>query len=389
MKKQNQLIIGKKIKQKLNKQQQTFNRLINKLEKLQSEKEKTAKDLNEKLDYYGKYISPLEIKISSLHSRSAKIFYEFYKTRGEKLSDIDKEALKAMITAQINQFSDFSREEYDDELKEIIEFLEGESYEELVESDFQAIKNDMSETFKEMGFDVDLDDLSSDLSEEEIIRKMFEKVGSVKEQIEDKENAEPKRKKTKKQIEKEEREKEVEEAKHKSIAGIYKSLAKVFHPDLERDAEKQKEKEVLMKRLTAAYKENDLHTLLVLELEWLQKEEDDLEKLSDEKLKIYNQALKEQTEDLEAQIFFTEQHPRYFPLQKYFSFFGVKGLNLKSEKKKLEEKIKWMESDIEDLTSRGKIGKLNEILGIVKDQLRNEDVFGNIRIEDLLENLFE
>ena len=381
MKQKTDLIIGKKTKQKLNPKQRTFNRLIKKLEKLRVEKDKTTAELNEKLNYYGKHISPLELNIAALHKESAKIFHKFYREK-KSFSESDNDILIGMMATQLNEFSKFGSEEPDDELKEIFELIEGESFDEAAESDFQAMKEDMSETFKEMGFDIDLDDFNSDLSEEEMMRKMFEMLGDAKDQAEAKAAAEPKRKKTKKQIEKEEREKQIEEAKNKSIAGVYKSLAKVFHPDLERDAERRLEKEALMKQLTAAYKNNDLHTLLRLELEWLHKEESDLDKLSDEKLEIYNRALKEQTEELEAEIYITVQHPRYFPLQKYARFFGIEGVNLKQEKKNLEAKIKWMAADIEELKGKSSLKKLKEIIRTAKKQLKKQNIF-TISLDDL------
>ncbi len=81
MKQKTDLIIGKKTKQKLNPKQRTFNRLIKKLENLRVEKDKTTAELNEKLNYYGKHISPLELEIAALHKESAKIFHKFYREK--------------------------------------------------------------------------------------------------------------------------------------------------------------------------------------------------------------------------------------------------------------------------------------------------------------------
>ncbi len=381
MKPQKKLIIGTKVKQKLNSQQRTFNRLVKKLEKLRLEKEETAKDLSEKLDFYGKHISPLEDEIASLHSQSTKLFYKFYRER-KTLTTIDRETLFEIIATQLSQFTHFSREQPDEELKEIFEFIEGESYDEAAASDFQSMKDEMSQVFEEMGLDADLDGLDPNLDEEEMARKLFELLENLKQQAEEKATAEPKRKKTKKQIEKEVREKQVEDAKNKDIAGIYKQLAKIFHPDLEQDAKRREEKEVLMKQLTSAYKNKDLHTLLRLELEWLQKEEDNLEKLSAEKLKIYNQALKEQTEELELEIHLLTEHPRYYPLKKYVQFFGLESINLKAEKRTLTEKIKLMKEDLAELSGKKPLKKLNEILRITKKHLKMRNTF-DFDIEDL------
>jgi len=65
------------------------------------------------------------------------------------------------------------------------------------------------------------------------------------------------------------------------------------HPDLEQDAERRRQKETVMQELTAAYRNHDLHTLLRLELEWIRREECDLDRMTEEKLAIYNSVFKE------------------------------------------------------------------------------------------------
>ncbi len=383
MNKKKELIIGKKEKQKLTKLQQAFNRLVKQLEKLRREKEKTEKILSENLDFYGKHIHPLEEQIADLTAISAKTFYRLYNEQ-KILTSSEKEILIELIAGQISRFLSFTRREPDDELKKIFEFVEGKSFEDAAESDFEAMKDDMRETFKDFGVDIDLDDFTSDLSENEIIRKMFEKMGNVQEQFEAQATEKPKRKKSKRQIEKEDRERQIEEAKTKNISAIYKQLAKVFHPDLEQDTERKVEKETLMKQLTIAYKQGDLHTLLRLELEWLQKEEDDLEKLSDEKLKIYNQALKEQVEELEMQIHLAVQHPRFMPLQRYVRFFSIESIKLEYEKKKLQGEIEFMKQDLAELDGEKPIKKIRQIIRETRKEIKNQQMF-SFDIEDFLD----
>ena len=382
MKTQKQLIIGKKATQKLSKLQQAFNRLVKKLENLRQAKEDLAKLLSEKLNYYGKHIHPLEEKIAELHKQSAKTFYRLYHQE-EKLSDSEREVLIDIIDSQMAQFMKFSREEPDPELKEIYEFIAEEDYDESVESDFQAMKADMKETFQGLGIDLDLEDFKSDMSEDELMRKMFEMLNDAKEQAEAQADEAPKSKKSKKQIEREAREKEIEDAKNKDISKIYKQLAKIFHPDLEQDAERKLEKENMMKQLTAAYEKGDLHTLLRLELEWLHKEEDNLEKLSDAKLKIYNQALKDQVEELELEIDLSTEHPRYHPLKKYVKrFFGLESVNLKREKQNLEHDIKYIAEDLAILEGDKPLKKLKAIIRETKQDLKKQQMF-SFDFEDL------
>ena len=119
-----------------------------------------------------------------------------------------------------------------------------------------------------------------------------------------------------------------------------------------------------------------MHTLLRLELEWLHQEESNLEKLSDDKLKIYNQALKEQVEELEMEIEMSMEHPRYFPLKKYANLFsGIERINLEREKEKLEFTIEYMTADLAELESNKAAKKLKEIIKETKKQMKSKPIF--------------
>lgn len=373
MKPKQELIIAKKEKQPLSKDQRTFNRLVKRLEKLRREKEETEKFLSEQLEFYGKHIHPLEEKTADLTARAIKTFYRLCNEL-EKLTAADKEILIDLMAAQFDTYFTFTNREPDDELKEIYKFIEGQSYDEAAEEQFSAMKEDMRQTFEEMGLEIDLDDLTFELSEEEQLRKMFEKIEGLKEQAEAKAAKKP-RKKTKRQLAKEERERQIEEAKNKNISAIYKQLARVFHPDLERDAERRAEKESLMKQLTTAYKQGDLHTLLRLELEWLHKEETELENLSEEKLKIYNQALKQQVKELEIEIHTASAHPRYLPLQKYVRFFTVKSINLEFEREKLLAEIEFLESELPQLNAANPLKKVKQVIRETREAIKKRQMF--------------
>ncbi|MEJ7681712.1 MAG: hypothetical protein WKG06_28470 [Segetibacter sp.] len=139
--------------------------------------------------------------------------------------------MREVIITQLSNILKFDTGEPDNELKEIFKATEGISYEEAVEEDFDTMKYEMAEMFEEYGFDMDLDDMHSKMTQEEIIKKMLEMQGQLKEQAEAKQQKTTSYKKTKKQLEKEEREKLLEEARTKNISTIYRQLAKAFHPD--------------------------------------------------------------------------------------------------------------------------------------------------------------
>lgn len=80
-----------------------------------------------------------------------------------------------------------------------------------------------------------------------------------------------------------------------SIAELYKELVKILHPDLEQDAKIKHTKEQLMKELTVAKEEHDLHAMLILKQKahQLNSTAPSDAGYSLEKLKAYNKILKQ------------------------------------------------------------------------------------------------
>jgi hypothetical protein len=327
------LIIGKLDQQILTKEQQTFNRLIKKIEKLQGELQQTTVILDKHLNYYGKHIHPLILEITTLKKDVVKLMYGFL-TTGKGLSAKEKNALRFLLNDLLNEIFSIEQKEPDKDLKEIFDAVsvEGENADEqhLVE-----MKEMMGGLFEKMGLHVNLDDLNSQMSEEDFMRKMAEIKDTFEQQSDRGKNTT--RKKTKKQLEKEERERQLEEARGKSISNIYRQLAKVFHPDLEQDPGIKLEKEELMKRLTTAKEGGDLLTILQLELAWIHKEDAHLNQMSNDKLNLYNITLKEQVKELEEQVEALLYHPRYELLHVFvMTPGGLKYIDWKSEKHELD-----------------------------------------------------
>ncbi|WP_146898128.1 hypothetical protein [Adhaeribacter aerolatus] len=361
-----ELTIAKQKQQVLSKPQQTFNRLTKKIEKLQQEIADTNRMLGEKLAFYGENIHPLEQQLVVLRKQTVQLLLPYY-TDKKLLPKKDKKILREVLAEQLNDIFSFSEDEPDEELQNAFEVVEGVKYEEAQQQDFDQMKSEMADMFESFGFRMNFEDLRPDMSPEELIRKMQEMEEQVSQQARNLGQEAPARKKSKKQLEREEREKQTAEVKSKSISRIYKQLAKVLHPDLEQDTELKAFKELRMRELTTAYEKNDLHTLLRLELEWIQKEEANLEKLTDEKLTIYNEVLKEQVADLEEESFTMLQHPRYQPLLRLVMFpMAIKGLNLNRKKKDLDETLKSLESSIARLQSENALTEVKDIISFFK-----------------------
>lgn len=366
------LVIGKKSQQPLNKQQQTFNRLVKKLERLRRELDSTTQRLNQQLDFYSKQIYPLEQELVAHRIAGVKIFYRFYQDQ-KAVWRKDRKTLRKLIIGQLNSILHLSADEPDAEIKEIFAAMEGVSFEEATAPNVDALKDDMRQTFEEFGVDINLDDFHAGLSEEDMMRKMFEIMEETKSQVEAREASRPVRKKSKKQLAKEERERQIEEARNKSVASIYKQLARALHPDLEQDPIRKAEKETLMKDLTTAYEKDDLHTLLRLELAWIHREESNLDQLSDDKLSIYNEMLKQQCREVETETFMLGQHPRYQPLERFSTFGGFGGyrlLNLEHEKRELQALIADAQESVERLRGDQALQELRDLIAVCKQPVK-------------------
>jgi hypothetical protein len=309
---QKSLVINNRPKQALSKQQQTFNRLVKKIETLQAELEKTTHSLHQKLNFYLKFIYPLEQKEVILLKELVKGLYKFYQ-ENHLFSKNDQAILGEVISVQLHNIFYLEQAEPDDELKEIFRAVEKRDYDEAAEEGLDGMKQEMQSMLEDMGVDFNVDDMDREMTEEEILKK----VEALKDQFRQRAKKAESGKKTKKQLEKEANEKKQEEERAKSINSIYKQLVKIFHPDLELDPDLRLQKEELMKKLTTSYKSGDLHTLLKLELQWIQKEGTNVDKLTDDKLALYNDSLREQANDLEGEIAQILHHPRYQPLYQF------------------------------------------------------------------------
>lgn len=283
--------------------------------------------------------------------------------------------LKEILSLDINK--------PDEELQKIFKRINGISFEDADNKEFEMMKDEMETMFESFGFDIDLQDINKDMSPEEMKAKIKSLEEEFLKQQANENTQKQHRKKTVKQLEKEERERQLEEARNKNISSIYRQLAKALHPDLEQDEEMKMQKELLMKRLTVAYNNNDLHSMLSLEMEWIHNEEQNTDKLSNEKLSIYNQVLKEQAQDLEEQKIALMNHPRFQPLLRYGVFYQEsKKVNLPMEKQLLEETLKSVKTSVSNLKGKHALREVKDIIREVESS-RQDTNFLESYIESL------
>jgi hypothetical protein len=308
----------------LTKAQRAFNRLVAKIEKLRANLRQEAQRLDNALTYYGQHLHPRLLRLTALRKEFVRALAPFL-GHGQ-LKKGKRKTLRMILAEQLDGIVKQEGTLTDDDLKALFVQIHGVDFEQAEREGIEQMRSAMEDMLDDFGIDIDFSGFQAGMSEEELAARTAEMAQRMQQEAEEEERASQRqdRPKTKRQIEKEERLRQVEEAREKSIATIYKQLAKVLHPDLEPDPERRQHKGALMQELTAAYRNNDLHTLLRLELEWIEREKGDLQRLTDEKLAIYNQVLREQAEDLEAELEALPYHPRYQPIVVPDSAFDIR-----------------------------------------------------------------
>ncbi len=133
----------------------------------------------------------------------------------------------------------------DDDLRVLFKRIHGIDFQRAEREGFEERRSAIEDLFADAGIDIDLGDLEPGMSEAVIAAKIAEMAGSIQEKIKNEEDKmhRPGQGRTR-QLAKEERMRQAEEVRSKSIASIYKQLAKALHPDLEPDDERRRRKVV-------------------------------------------------------------------------------------------------------------------------------------------------
>lgn len=325
-------VIVKKEKPILTSHQKAFNRLIKRVEELQIKQEATSHEVNLALQFYYDTIKPDEALLSQALIERIKIAYQFYKNSKE-LSKNERKLFKMWLADEVGQVCNMNDpSKMPDEIKKIFKELNGVDYKESLAQEMEGLQERIQNEF---GMDVDLSDVDLQGTQEDIMRNIFFKMGQTASNHQQSFRETPK---TKKQLEKESKKQAIEEMQSKSLHTIYKQLVRVLHPDLEQDSQKRAWKEELMKKLTTAYENNDLYSLLTIEMEWMNFSVGKIQSQNDEDLKIYNAILKDQIQELQVNIEMLIMHPRNVAIQRFYQdgFDGVSSLKTKAiELKKL------------------------------------------------------
>lgn len=129
------------------------------------------------------------------------------------------------------------------------------------------------------------------------------------------------------------------------IKTLFRQLAKAFHPDKEPLEHLKEEKTSLMKKITAAYENQDLHGLLKLEKEHLGPRE-----YTEDKLELYIKHINDRLKELKS---FENSLKKYGPLSTIYRFIysrktTIQEYNIQNELSKIEEEVE-REKDLQNM----------------------------------------
>ena len=297
-------------KRELSKEEINFNKLSEKLFKKQEIYESSLDNDVKIRQFYATNLFPLLQDITKIDAELLKLIFKNYiKLNPIKFSISEKTKTENVIAFFLLEVKPLVYE--DSELMDILNYYDKEvlksSEEENENEEFEDEENEDLFIPTEL-FENFLKEYNNGLLSEGD-KKFIKENGKAEFMLNILKNKNIKssqKKKSKKQIEKELQkelaQKEKENLKNKSLKSIYINLAKLLHPDTETDEETKLFKEEIMKKITIAYNNKDIFTLLKLEMEWIKKEEKNLDNIPISTIKLYNEILLEQIKELENNI---------------------------------------------------------------------------------------
>jgi hypothetical protein len=340
-------------------------RLLAQVESLQKEFEREKRRLDDALIFCAAQIRPRRERVTRLRTDVVLAMAALLDDR--RIGKADRRVLRALLVEQLDEVL-ANTEAPAPEIKQLFERLHGVGFDEAVQDEIDEARSLMADAFEELGLDMEVPDLRPGMTEEEMAAAAAQIADHFRQLEEKARGGTPSRRKTKRQLREEKRAEQLEQMRKLSIGAIYKRLVKALHPDLEHDDAARDRKGVLMQEVTAAYARTDLHTLLRLELEWLEGD-GDAARRSEQTLDAYAQVLRQQVSQLRIECAELPFHPRYESLVTGSSAFGPHLVDGPAEADRLDTAIAGLSAGLERLTDERQA--LREVREVIRDYRRS------------------
>ncbi len=359
---------------RLTQSQQEFNRLVRAIETARARITERAEVLDRTVEMHAREVHPRRKAMAGKIEQLIQILFNDL-TQGRIVPKKRRSDLREVIEILLNEWMDLEGNPTDPFLIRVFEAIHGCSLEEAMEHSIREGMRQAEEELRIHGMDADLSGLDPRLPPDQIAARLAELEEQAKEidrRRRSTHSSPGSRRKSARQEAKikaaAEAAQAVEEARSRDLGNLYRQLAKLLHPDLEQDPVLRAEKESDMKELTTAHKQRDLHTLLRLELKWIAREDARIDQLTDSKLAIYNQVLREQLEDLRRQLNRLHQEPRYQSIQElFFPMTGVMYATPQSITQGIDPQIEWYDSLLKGLNQPSPVFPIDQVLAQLED----------------------
>lgn len=281
-------IVPSQARPQLSKPQKTFNNLIGKIEK---QRAALAAWETAVARYRSRKAGEWEPLRETLRTRRREWVLALDQAHGFKqLGKADRHLVAELVCEYAAQLA----EETDDEDMKALFRRHGDGAD--FDAEMAAMQDEAramieSELGVELGDDIDFSNPQA------FMAKVMERLAQQAMREEDKP-----RRKTARQLAREQKLQMEEQRVGQSLREVYRKLASALHPDREPDAAERERKNDLMQRVNQAYEKKDLLTLLELQLENEHIDQATLQSMSDERIKHFNQILKEQLRELEGEV---------------------------------------------------------------------------------------
>jgi hypothetical protein len=294
----------------LGKEARAFNRALGRVQALNHALDAEKRRLDRLLVFHAAEIRPRADRAAALRVGLVRALVPFLDDR--RLTKGQHRVLGRILADQLDDVL-LHVDEAPADLQALFERLHDISYGQALQDDLEEARAGMAAILDEFGFDVELPQLRTDMTEEDLAAAAAQLADELR-RAEGSRSAAKQRPRGKAARAAEERARRHEQLRKVSLGAVYRRLVKEMHPDLEPDPAERDRKGRVMQDITAAYTRGDLHALLQLELEWLDPASGDAARLSGDKLRAYTELLKQQATELEAELQALRLHPRYAPL---------------------------------------------------------------------------
>ena len=321
-------------------------KLLAQVESLREAFAREKQRLDAALIFHAAHVRPRQERLTALRTEVVRVLGRCLDDR--RLGKADGRMLRTILIEQLDEILAHTAVP-DSDVKALFARLHDVGFDDVVQAELDEAQSSMAEVFDALGLDMEVPELRPDMSDEEVAAIAAQMADRMRRLAETHAGEAPAGRQTKRELRAAARAQRFEEMRRISLGAVCKRLVKTLHPDLERDPSSRERKSAVMQEVTTAYSSGDLHTLLRLELEWIDGEGTGAAPRADETLDAYAALLRQQAAQLRADCMELPLHPRYQALLATGDALGMAVIDGPAEVQRLDAAIEGLSTGLERL----------------------------------------